>query len=31
MRCNQSVVGTLGDKKIIAYNVKFENGFEIIL
>ena len=29
MRCNQSVVGTLGDKKIIAYNVKFENGFEV--
>ena len=29
MRCNQSIVGTLGDKKIIAYNVKFENGFEV--
>ena len=29
MRCNQSIVGKLGNENIIAYNVKFENDFEV--
>ena len=29
MRCNQSIIGVLDNENIIAYNVKFENNFEV--
>ena len=29
MRCSQNIVGVLGHENIIAYNVKFENNFEV--
>lgn len=29
MRCSKTIVGSFDNKEIIAYNVKFENGFEV--